>query len=157
MANVKTIAVMLIATQIALAAPAWSGEAERNQARRIHDRLTGVTASNATIDQMEILLGSDPSGKSATRPPLTREQAEAAFDIMMWAWRARGSSLCVNSISLKLHMFIEEETIMNILDKYMIPVVMGLKFWMLRLLLSSKSTSQALTVASNAGRQCQPR
>jgi len=37
----------------------------RNQAKRIHDRLTGVPASNSVIDAMETLLSSDPSGKTA--------------------------------------------------------------------------------------------
>ena len=55
----------MLASVLALSTPAWSGDTERNQARRIHDRLTGVTATNASIDAMELLLLSDASGKSA--------------------------------------------------------------------------------------------
>ena len=40
-------------------------EQYRRQAKRIHDRLTGVTASNAAIDAMATRLHSDPSGKTA--------------------------------------------------------------------------------------------
>jgi len=45
--------------------PLWADAQDRAQAKRIHDRLTGVSASNATIDAMETLLISDASGKSA--------------------------------------------------------------------------------------------
>ena len=43
----------------------WAGDLERRQAHRINNRLTGTVAPNSTIDQMEALLLSDPSGKSA--------------------------------------------------------------------------------------------
>ena len=42
----------------------------RNQAKRIHDRLTGVPASNSVIDEMEILLTNDPSGSTAAAKAL---------------------------------------------------------------------------------------
>ncbi len=42
----------------------------RNQAKRIHDRLTGVPPSAAVLDQMESLLNSDPSGKTAAAKAL---------------------------------------------------------------------------------------
>jgi len=42
----------------------------RNQAKRIHDRLTGVPASNSVIDEMEILLTNDPSGRTAAAKAL---------------------------------------------------------------------------------------
>ncbi|MDH3763987.1 MAG: hypothetical protein OEU50_23660 [Gammaproteobacteria bacterium] len=45
--------------------PLWADAQDRAQAKRIHDRLTGVSATNATIDAMELLLGSDPTGKTA--------------------------------------------------------------------------------------------
>ncbi len=45
--------------------PLWADAQDRAQAKRIHDRLTGVSASNATIDAMEALLISDASGKDA--------------------------------------------------------------------------------------------
>ena len=42
----------------ALAASAWGGDDERRQAKRIHDRLTGVPPSEAVLDRMELeLLG----------------------------------------------------------------------------------------------------
>ncbi len=45
----------------ALAANAWCGDTERRQAKRIHDRLTGVPPSEAVLDLMEIELnGGDP-------------------------------------------------------------------------------------------------
>lgn len=43
----------------------FATESQRNQAKRIHDRLTGVPASNAVIGEMDTLLHSDPSGVSA--------------------------------------------------------------------------------------------
>ena len=53
----------------------WAGATERAMAKRIHDRLTGVTATNAAIDDMERTLDCtlpalpgypcDPSGKNA--------------------------------------------------------------------------------------------
>ena len=47
-----------------LASPALMADA-REQAKRIHDRLTGVNATNSVIDAMEGRLISDPSGKTA--------------------------------------------------------------------------------------------
>ncbi len=44
---------------------------DRRQAKRIFDRLTGVNPPTATIDQMETLLGSDPTGKSAAEYAIT--------------------------------------------------------------------------------------
>lgn len=46
-----------------LAAPI--DDQRRNQAKRIHDRLTGVPASNSMINEMESLLASDSSGRTA--------------------------------------------------------------------------------------------
>jgi hypothetical protein len=47
-----------------LASPALQADA-REQAHRIHNRLTGVAPTNTALDDMEILLGSDSSGKTA--------------------------------------------------------------------------------------------
>ncbi len=44
---------------------------DRRQAKRIFDRLTGVNPTTATIDQMEIELGIDPTGKSAAEYAIT--------------------------------------------------------------------------------------
>lgn len=63
--NLKSIIVVLMAiftTQAVLA-----GETERRQAKRIHDRLTGVPATTTTINTMEGLLIADPTGKSAAQ------------------------------------------------------------------------------------------
>ena len=50
----------IISGQVAIA-----GDLERRQAKRIHDRLAGVPATNAVINQMESALLLDDSGKSA--------------------------------------------------------------------------------------------
>ncbi len=47
-----------------MAAPGLQADA-RSQAKRIHDRLAGVPPTPAVLDEMEALLGSDPSGKTA--------------------------------------------------------------------------------------------
>ena len=64
------VTIVMLASQSVLA-----GDAERNQAKRIHDRLTGVSATNAAIDDMERTLDCtlpalpgypcDPTGKNA--------------------------------------------------------------------------------------------
>jgi hypothetical protein len=70
----KTTLPLLI--MVALTSQAvWAGPTERAMAKRIHDRLTGVTATNAAIDDMERTLDCtlpalpgypcDPSGKNA--------------------------------------------------------------------------------------------
>ena len=63
----KTIMLSLCAFALVIGQPAAAGEQQRNQAKRIHDRLTGVNATNAALDDMESLLDTDPNGKSAAR------------------------------------------------------------------------------------------
>lgn len=54
----RTIAATLIACTLG---NAWAGDAERRQAKRIHDRLTGVPPSESVLDRMETELnGGDP-------------------------------------------------------------------------------------------------
>ena len=65
MGMIKTIMLTLCAVALVINQPAWAGDVERNQAKRIHDRLTGVNATNTAISDMHDLLISDPSGKSA--------------------------------------------------------------------------------------------
>ena len=65
--------VTLLATQ-----SSWAGQTERNQAKRIHDRLTGVTADNATIDAMEALILADPN--CPTNPQCGKSAAQYAID-----------------------------------------------------------------------------
>ena len=48
-----------------------AADLERRQAKRIHDRLVGVPATNSVIDSMETALGTDPSGKSAAAIAMT--------------------------------------------------------------------------------------
>ena len=57
----------------------WAGEQERNQAKRIHDRLTGISASNATITAMENLLLADSTGKSAAVYAIDTAQNPSAW------------------------------------------------------------------------------
>jgi hypothetical protein len=56
------VALILLSGQLSAA---LIDDQRRNQARRIHDRLTGVPAANSVIGEMETLLTSDSSGKSA--------------------------------------------------------------------------------------------
>ena len=63
-----------------------AGELQRNQAKRIHDRLTGITAPNATLDEMELRLLDDPSGKSAAQfaiDPLQNPAAWAFYNVTL--------------------------------------------------------------------------
>jgi len=60
--------------------PLWADAQDRAQAKRIHDRLVGVTATNATIDAMEALLISDPTGKTAAEYAIdTAQNPNARF------------------------------------------------------------------------------
>jgi len=65
MEKLKTITLLLCAITLLISPATWAGDKERNQAKRIHDRLTGVNATNTAISEMHDLLISDPSGKSA--------------------------------------------------------------------------------------------
>lgn len=61
----RPIAVSALAFLIAISTTVNAGDIERQQARRIHDRLTGIPPSNTTLNTMEDLLISDPSGETA--------------------------------------------------------------------------------------------
>ena len=52
---------------VILSGVSYATDVQRNQAKRIHDRLTGILPSNAVLDQMEIALGSDATGESAAQ------------------------------------------------------------------------------------------
>ena len=67
MGKKNTISLVLVMTTVLLSQSVWAGPTERNQAKRIHDRLTGVPATNATINAMEARLISDPTGKTAAQ------------------------------------------------------------------------------------------
>ncbi len=61
--NMRLISCFFVA--LTMCHPLLADELERRQAKRIHDRLAGVPATNAIIDTMESALLSDPTGKSA--------------------------------------------------------------------------------------------
>ena len=65
MGLLRKASLVLITAGVFICQTVAAGDLERRQAKRIHDRLTGVTPSNATIDAMEIELLGDSSGKSA--------------------------------------------------------------------------------------------
>ncbi len=73
MMNRISLNLVLLATLIGQAV--WAGPAERNQAKRIHDRLTGVSATNAVIDAMEALLVANCPG-----PQCGKSAAQYAID-----------------------------------------------------------------------------
>jgi hypothetical protein len=59
----------------------WAGPTERAMAKRIHDRLTGVTATNAALDDMEALIMSDAACAGLlTDPGCGKDAAEYAID-----------------------------------------------------------------------------
>jgi hypothetical protein len=65
MGMMKIILLPLAGLALLCSQASWGGDTERTQAKRIHDRLTGVNATNDAIDDMEALLLTDPTGKSA--------------------------------------------------------------------------------------------
>ena len=65
MGMMKTLILALAGIVLINGSPTWAGDVERNQAKRIHDRLTGVSATNDAIDDMEARLLIDSTGKSA--------------------------------------------------------------------------------------------
>ncbi len=73
MGKIIRVTLPLITVVMLVSQSIWAGDVERRQAKRIVDRLTGSSAANATIDAMEVLLLSDPSGKTA---------AEYAIDLV---------------------------------------------------------------------------
>ena len=67
MGKKNTISLVLVMTTVLLSQSVWADAEDRRQAKRIHDRLTGVPATNATINAMEARLISDPTGKTAAQ------------------------------------------------------------------------------------------
>jgi hypothetical protein len=63
----NSISLVLVTITVLLSQSLWADAEDRRQAKRIHDRLTGVPATNKAIDDMEVLLGTDPGGKSAAQ------------------------------------------------------------------------------------------
>jgi len=60
-----SIGLVLLASQVVIA-----DTEQRRQAKRIHDRLTGTPPSESILDEMETLLMSDSTGKSAAEKAL---------------------------------------------------------------------------------------
>ena len=65
MGIMKTSLLSLAGLALICSQASWGGDTQRTQAKRIHDRLTGVNATNDAIDDMEALLLVDGTGKSA--------------------------------------------------------------------------------------------
>ncbi|MGB5329037.1 MAG: hypothetical protein WBO58_12500, partial [Gammaproteobacteria bacterium] len=65
MGKKNTISLVLVTATVLFSQSLWADAEDRRQAKRIHDRLTGVPATNATINAMETRLISDPTGKTA--------------------------------------------------------------------------------------------
>ena len=90
MGKVNNIGISLATAVLVFSQSAWAGDLERRQADRIHARLTGVKASNATIDAMETLLISDPTGKSAAQYAIDRSQnlegARGFYNVTLKNW-----------------------------------------------------------------------
>ena len=92
----------------------FAGDQERRQAKRIHDRLTGVNATNATIDAMEnLLLFDDPTGKSAADYAITvtpaNPEAAAFYNVTLKNFAAPWTN--------------EEQTVFTELNDYSATVV----------------------------------
>jgi len=80
MGKINKISLPLLIMVALTSQPLWADAQDRAQAKRIHDRLTGVTATNATIDAMEALLISDPTGKTAAEYAIdTVQNPDARF------------------------------------------------------------------------------
>ena len=80
MGKINKISLPLLIVVALTSQAVWADAQDRAQAKRIHDRLTGVTATNATIDAMEILLGSDSTGKTAAEYAIdTVQNPDAKF------------------------------------------------------------------------------
>lgn len=78
MGKKNTISLVLVTITVLLSQPLWADAEDRRQAKRIHDRLTGVPATNATITAMEALLSSDPNCPAG--PQCGKSAAEYAID-----------------------------------------------------------------------------
>ncbi len=89
MGNKTRISLLLTLFALLTGQVGWAGSAERAMAKRIHDRLTGIIATNSAIDDMETLLLGDPAcnpdptnigcGKSAAEYAIDRLQNPSAY------------------------------------------------------------------------------
>jgi hypothetical protein len=87
MVSKNKLTIALVTAALVTSQALSAGELERRQAKRIFDRLTGVNPTTATIDAMEALLLTDPSGRSAadyaTRTPLTNPESAAFYNVTL--------------------------------------------------------------------------
>jgi hypothetical protein len=84
----------------------FAGDQERRQAKRIHDRLTGVPPSASVLNSMESALLSDASGKTAAEIAL---QDPAFYNVTLKNWAAPWTN--------------EEQTIFTPLNDYTATVI----------------------------------
>jgi len=83
MGMINKISLPLVALVAVTSQAVWAGPTERAMAKRIHDRLTGVTATNAALDDMEALIEGDPAcAVLLTDPGCGKDAAEYAIDIL---------------------------------------------------------------------------
>jgi hypothetical protein len=78
MAMKNKISLVLVTITVLCSQSLWADAEDRRQAKRIHDRLTGVPATNAAINTMETLLSSDPNCPAG--PQCGKTAAEYAID-----------------------------------------------------------------------------
>jgi hypothetical protein len=97
----STIVLLLLISQ-----SLFAGDIERRQAKRIHDRLTGVPPSAAVLDSMEAALLADNTGKTAAEIAL---QDPAFYNVTLKNWTAPWTN--------------EEQTIFTPLNDYTATVI----------------------------------
>ena len=112
MGMMKTLILALAGTILLHGQPSWAGDTERNQAKRIHDRLTGVSATNTAIDDMEALLLTDATGKDAAEyaiDPASNPNARYFYNVTLKNFAAPWTN--------------EEQTVFTPLNDYSATVV----------------------------------
>jgi hypothetical protein len=81
MGKINKISLPLLIVVALTSQAVWAGPTERAMAKRIHDRLTGVTATNTVLDDMELLIIGDPAcAGSLTDIGCGKDAAEYAID-----------------------------------------------------------------------------
>ncbi len=101
--SLATSAVILL---LLISQSLFAGDQERRQAKRIHDRLTGVPPSASVLNSMETALISDASGKTAAEIAL---QDPAFYNVTLKNWAAPWTN--------------EEQTIFTPLNDYTATVI----------------------------------
>ena len=123
MGTKKKLAPILLISLVMTGQSVFAGDLERRQAKRIHDRLTGVPATNATIDTMESLItcvgtippgySCDSSGKTAAAYAIDNlngpATADAFYNVTLKNWVAPWTN--------------EEQTVFTPLNDYTATVI----------------------------------